>query len=85
VHLTLDQMRRIDLGEKLVVTLADFSYGVDQLFYQDAINSGVTIYVDDGVNDNDETVDQYVLPTWGSENVQDVIARYFPIARTPMA
>jgi hypothetical protein len=79
VHLTLDQMKRIDLGEKLVVTLADFSYGVDQLFYQDAINSGVTIYVDDGVNDNDELVDQYVLPTWGAENVQDVIARYFPI------
>ncbi|MBI5305488.1 MAG: fibronectin type III domain-containing protein [Chloroflexi bacterium] len=79
VHLTLDQMKRIDLGEKLVVTLADFSYGVDQLFYQDAINSGVTIYVDDGVNDNDELVDQYVLPTWGTENVQEVIARYFPI------
>lgn len=79
VHLTLDQMRRIDLGEKLIVTLADFSYGDDQLFYQDAINSGVTIYVDDGVADNDELVDQYVLPTWGNETVQDVIARYFRI------
>ncbi len=79
VHLTLDQMKRIDLGERLVVTLADFSYGVDQLFYQDAINSGVTLYIDDGVDDDNELVDQYVLPTWGAESVQDVIARYFPI------
>jgi CARDB len=80
VHLTLEQMRRIDLGEPLKVVLADFSYGDDQLYYQDAINSGLTIYTDDGEAAGDQLVHQYVLPTWGTESVQDVLSRFFPTA-----
>jgi uncharacterized repeat protein (TIGR01451 family) len=78
IPLTLDQMRRIDLGERLTVVLANFSYGVDQLFYQNAVQGGVTIFSEGGADDASSTVDSYVLPTWGTESVQDVLARYFP-------
>ncbi len=71
-------MKRIDLGEPLTVVLEDFSYGADELFYQDAIGGGVTIFIEDGVEDGDETVDSYVIPTWGTESVLDVMTRYFP-------
>ena len=78
IPLTLDQMRRIDLGERLIVVLEDYSYGADELFYQDAVNGGVTFFIEDGVEDGDETVDYYVVPTWGTESVQDVLTRYLP-------
>ncbi|MGB3221008.1 MAG: hypothetical protein WBD79_26705, partial [Anaerolineae bacterium] len=78
VPLTLDQMRRLDLGEPLRVVLEDFSYDADELFYQNAINGGVTVFIEDGVDDGDELVDSYVIPTWGVESVQDVLTRYFP-------
>ncbi|MBM3502232.1 MAG: hypothetical protein FJX74_26570, partial [Armatimonadetes bacterium] len=37
----------------------------------------MTVYIEDGVEDGDETVDPYVIPTWGVETVQDVLTRYF--------
>ncbi|HNB54958.1 MAG TPA: thrombospondin type 3 repeat-containing protein, partial [Anaerolineales bacterium] len=80
IPLTLDQMRRIDLGEPLTVVLEDFSFGIDELFYQDAVNGGLTLFLEDGVEDQDELVDTYVIPTWGTESVQDVLTRYFPSA-----
>ena len=64
VPLTLEQMRRIDMGERLTVVLEDFSYGADELFYQDATSGGMTIYIEDGVDDGNELVDSYVIPTW---------------------
>lgn len=78
IPLSLDEMRRIDLGDKLMVVLEDFNYGADELFYQDAVNGGVTFFIEDGVDDGDETVDSYVIPTWGTHNVQRVLTRYFP-------
>jgi hypothetical protein len=78
VPLTLEQMKRIDLGEQLIVVLEDFSYGADELFYENAVNGGITFYIEDGVHDDDEEVDMYVMPTWGVETVQDVLGRYFP-------
>lgn len=61
-------MKRIDLGDRLMVVLADYSYGADELFYQDAVNGGVAAYIEDGVDDGDELVDSYVIPTWGAES-----------------
>ena len=78
IPLTLEQMKRIDLGEKLTIVVEDFSYGADENFYQDAVNGGVEVLIEDGAADNDETVDRYVIPTWGVESVQDVLARAFP-------
>ncbi len=78
IILNLDQMRRIDLGERLTVVVEDYSYGADELFYQNAVSSGMTVFIEDGIEDGDESVDSYVIPTWGSESVLDVLTRYFP-------
>jgi hypothetical protein len=91
VPLTLEQMRRLDTGTPLRIVLADFSYGADEQFYQDAVNGAVTVFIEDGVQDNDETLDSYTIPALASfpgavqgvaqltsENVQDLLLRYFP-------
>jgi len=78
IPLSLEEMKRIDLGERLTVKVESFSYGADELFYTDAVNGGVTVFIEDGVEDGDELVDMYVIPTWGVESVQDVLTRYFP-------
>lgn len=78
IALSLEQMKRIDLGERLTVKVENFSFGADENFYVAAISGGVTVFIEDGVEDGDETVDQYVIPTWGVETVQDVLTRYFP-------
>jgi len=78
IALSLEQMKRIDLGERLTVVVEDYSFGADELFYQNAVQGGVTVYIEDGIEDGDETVDSYVIPTWGAESVLDVMTRYFP-------
>ncbi len=74
VPLTLDQMKAIDTGSHIYIVVEDYSYGVDELFYQDAINSGASFAVDSG----DGILHNYVLPTWGTESIQDVAKRFFP-------
>lgn len=78
IPLTLEQMKAIDLGGPVRITVEDFTYGIDELFYQDAVNAGVLVAVEDGTDDGDEAIDTYLIPTWGSETVLDVLARYFP-------
>jgi len=78
IPLSLEQMKAIDLGGPLRVVVEDFTYGVDELFYQDAANAGVLVAMEDGTDDGDERIDSYLLPTWGEESVVDVLARYFP-------
>ena len=78
IHLSLDQMRRIDLGEQLKVVVENYSFGSDELFYNAAISGGLTVYIEDGTEDGNESVDSYVIPTWGTESVLDVLTRYFP-------
>lgn len=78
VPLTLDQMRVVDLGGPIRIVVEDFTYGVDELFYQDAANAGVMLAMEDGTADGDESIDTYLAPTWGAETVLDVLARYFP-------
>ena len=78
IPLTLDQMKAIDLGGPIRIVVEDFTYGIDELFYQDAVNAGVLIAIEDGTDDGDEAIDTYLIPTWGNETVLDVLARYFP-------
>jgi hypothetical protein len=78
IALSLEQMRAIDLGGRLRVVVEDYSYGTDELFYQDAANAGILLAMEDGIDDGDETIDNYLIPTWGEETVLDVLARYFP-------
>ena len=54
--LTLNQMKQIDLGGQLRITLEDFSFGTDELFYTNAVNGNVKIAIEDGVDDGDENL-----------------------------
>ena len=78
IPLSLETMKRIDLGERLTVKVEKFNYGADEAFYVNAVTGGVTVFIEDGVEDGDESVDMYVIPTWGVESIQDVLTRYFP-------
>ena len=61
-------MKTIDLGGPIRIVVEDFSYGIDELFYQDAANAGIVIAMEDGTDDGDETIDTYLIPTWGRRN-----------------
>jgi len=78
IPLSLDQMKAIDLGGPIRIVVEDFTYGIDELFYQDAANAGVLVAIEDGTDDGNETIDTYLIPTWGDEKVLDVLRRYFP-------
>ncbi len=78
IPLTLEQMKAVDLGGPVRIVVEDFTYGIDELFYEDAANSGVLVAIEDGTDDGDELIDTYLIPTWGEETVLDVLARYFP-------
>ncbi|MBC8253937.1 MAG: hypothetical protein H8E35_07905, partial [Ardenticatenia bacterium] len=65
-------------GSKVRIVVEDFTYGIDELFYEDAVNSGVLVAIEDGTDDGDEETDTHLIPTWGEETVLDVLARYFP-------
>jgi hypothetical protein len=78
IPLTLEQMQIIDTGGTLRIIVEDFSYGVDELFYKNAANSMVYVTIEDGLDDGDDDIDDYLIPVWDGDSVQDVIARYFP-------
>lgn len=78
IPLTLQQMAAVDLGGPVRIVIEDYSYGIDELFYQDAVNAGVLVAMEDGTADGDEAIDTYLIPTWGEETVMDILARYFP-------
>lgn len=78
IPLTLEQMKAIDLGGPIRIVVEDYTYGIDELFYQDAVSAGVLVAMEDGADEGDETIDNYLIPTWGEETVLDVLARYFP-------
>ncbi|MEA3309758.1 MAG: hypothetical protein U9Q70_09645 [Chloroflexota bacterium] len=78
IPLTLQQMAAVDLGGPVRIVVEDYTYGIDELFYEDAINAGVLVAMEDGTGDGDEAIDTYLIPTWGEETVLDILARYFP-------
>jgi hypothetical protein len=78
IPLSLEQMKAIDLGGPVRVVVEDFTYGIDEPFYQDASNSGLLIVMEDGLDDGDEVLQPFLLPIWGDETVLDVLSRYFP-------
>lgn len=78
IPLSLEQIKAIDLGGPIRIMVEDFTYGIDELFYQDAANAGILIAIEDGTDDGDEAIDTYLIPTWGQETVLDVLRRYFP-------
>lgn len=75
VPLSLDEIRRFDLGEPFRISVVRIEYGDDQLFYENAYAGGVMFQVDDGVDDNTEDVKPFLIPTWGEESYLDVLGR----------
>lgn len=78
VPLSLEQLRMIDLGGVIRIELEDLSYGADELYYQNAINSNIEIAIEDGTHDGDEDLDRYLIPVYQGDTVTDVIHRFFP-------
>ena len=78
IPLTFEQMKKIDLGESIRVTLEDFSYGVDELFYENIINNNIRIVIEDGIDDGDQTMDSYYIAINNESKVLDAIGSYFP-------
>jgi hypothetical protein len=78
IPLTLEQMKQIDLGGKLRVVVEDFSFGADELFFDNALTGNVQLAVEDGVEDGDESIDRYLIPAYTGEMVTDILGRYFP-------
>ncbi|MDF1515099.1 MAG: thrombospondin type 3 repeat-containing protein, partial [Anaerolineae bacterium] len=78
IALTLDQMAAIDLGEKVRFAIEDYSLGQDDYYADDAVQAGLIIGMDDGLEDANDDISTYIIPTWGEETVLDVVTRYFP-------
>ncbi len=75
VTVTLDEMRDIDEGRPIRIVLAGYSYGDDQLFYENAWGGDVLVEIDDGVEDNDETIDRYMTYSKFGDKYLDIIKR----------
>ncbi|MCH7225028.1 hypothetical protein [Haloferula sp. A504] len=75
IPLTLEQTKEIDLGNAIRVEIVRVEYGDDQLFYENAYTGGVYVMVDNGVDDGNEEVRPYLIPTWGDETYMDVLSR----------
>lgn len=78
IALTLDQLRAIDLGEPVRIVIEDMSLGQDDFYTDDAVLNNVAISIEDGQSDGNEIIDTYLIPTWDTENVLSVLARFFP-------
>jgi len=80
IPLTLEQMKQIDLGGTIRIELEDFSFGADELFYNNAVNGNVQLAIEDGVEDGDESIDRFLIPAYAGDTVTDILGRYFPHA-----
>lgn len=75
VSLTLDEMREIDTGTPVRIKIAGYSYGEDQLFYENAWGGNVLVEIDDGVEDGDESIDMYMTYSGINEKYLDIMKR----------
>jgi len=75
ITLSLDEIRRLDLGEGLHLSVVRVEFGDDQLFYENAYAGGVLVQVDNGVDDGTEEVESFLIPTWTTESYLSVLAR----------
>lgn len=90
IPLTLQQMKAIDQGASILITVEQVAYGGDQVFFEDAVNGGLTVGVEDGWADGDDVFDLYVLPCFGNpcgsdpnETVQTIVQRGFTTEEDP--
>ncbi len=79
IPLSLQQLRKIDEGAPIRIVLASYSYGVDELSYENAWGNGVLFEIDDGISDGDETIDMYMVPIWGESKYANIMGRAVPV------
>jgi len=79
IVLSLEEMMAIDEGASIKIQVAYYSFGEDQLYYENALGKCVLFHIDDGVSDGDESIDKYLIATWGVETYLDVLARLLPV------
>jgi SdrD B-like domain/CARDB/Bacterial TSP3 repeat len=58
-------------GGKIRIEVAAYSFDNDQLYYADATGAGISIFVQDGIMDGDDTYDLYTIATKNRNNVND--------------
>ena len=80
IPLTLEQMKQIDLGGTIRIELEDFSFGSDELFYNNALAGNLQLAIEDDVEDGDESIDHFLIPAYAGDTVTDILGRYFPHA-----
>ena len=78
IALTLEQLKTIDLGGAVHFVIEDFSLGQDDYYTDDAFGGGLSVLLNDGPEDGDDTTESYLIPTWEGDTVLDVVARYLP-------
>jgi len=77
IPISLEQMKQIDLGSAISIIVEDISFGSDEYFYQNIINSNLQLSIDDGIDDNDEIINHYSISVFNGDLLLDVILRYF--------
>ena len=84
VPLSLQHLAKIDQGASVLITVEYLAYGGDQVFFEDAINGGLIVGIDDGWADGNETMDMFILPCFGipcgidpNETIQTILQRGF--------
>ncbi len=79
IILSLEELQAIDEGAPIKISVAYYSFGEDQLYYESALGKCVLFQIDDGVADGDESLDKYLIATWGTETYLDVLSRMVPV------
>jgi len=80
VYLSLEQVKAIDdKGKNIRIRIVDYTFGEDQIFFEDAWGKCVLFEIDDGVADGDESIDKYMIATWGNETYVNVMQKYFNV------
>ncbi len=75
VTLTLEEVRDIDMGVPVKIAISGYSYGEDQIFYENAWGSDVIVEIDDGVEDGDETLDSFMTYSRDGDKYLDIMKR----------
>ncbi len=82
IPLTLAQLRAIDEGSSLRVVIDNYSFGSQETDLLNATQSSLTVAIEDGRDDGDETIDRFIMPIiaagGSNETVYAILARFFP-------
>lgn len=79
IELTLEQLKAIDTGAPVQFVIEDYSLGQDDFYISDSVFGNLTLTINDGIEDGDDTYETYLLAVNPGEKVLDTINRFFPV------